>query len=131
MNIIKDRRIEERRKEMDQSKEMARIAYNALSDKKGEDIKIIDITGISVLADYFIIANGNSDSQVNALVDNVEEALHKAGYPLKQREGQASGSWVLLDFGDIIVHVFDRENRLFYDLERIWKDGKDISAEEL
>ena len=116
---------------MDQSKEMARIAYNALSDKKGEDIKIIDITGISVLADYFIIANGNSDSQVNALVDNVEEALHKAGYPLKQREGQASGSWVLLDSGDIIVHVFDRENRLFYDLERIWKDGKDISAEEL
>ena len=122
---------EERRKEMDQSKEMARIAYNALSDKKGEGIKIIDITGISVLADYFIIANGNSDSQVNALVDNVEEELHKAGYPLKQREGQASGSWVLLDFGDIIVHVFDRENRLFYDLERIWKDGKDISVEEL
>lgn len=116
---------------MHQSKEMARIAWNALSDKKGEDIKIIDITGISVLADYFIIANGNSDSQVNALVDNVEEELHKAGYPLKQREGQASGSWVLLDFGDIIVHVFDRENRLFYDLERIWKDGKDISVEEL
>ena len=116
---------------MHQSKEMARIAWNALSDKKGEDIKIIDITGISVLADYFIIANGNSDSQVNALVDNVEEELHKAGYPLKQREGQASGSWVLLDFGDIIVHVFDRENRLYYDLERIWKDGKDISVEEL
>lgn len=116
---------------MNQSKEMAKIAYNALSDKKGEDIKIIDITGISVLADYFIIANGNSDSQVNALVDNVEEELHKAGYPLKQREGQASGSWVLLDFGDIIVHVFDKENRLFYDLERIWKDGKSITAEEL
>lgn len=116
---------------MHQSKEMARIAWNALSDKKGEDIKIIDITGISVLADYFIIANGNSDSQVNALVDNVEEELHKAGYPLRQREGQASGSWVLLDFGDIIVHVFDKENRLFYDLERIWKDGKDISVEEL
>ena len=116
---------------MNQSKEMARIAWNALSDKKGEDIKIIDITGISVLADYFIIANGNSDSQVNALVDNVEEELHKAGYPLRQREGQASGSWVLLDFGDIIVHVFDKENRLFYDLQRIWKDGKDISAEDL
>ena len=109
---------------MDQSRKMARIAGNALNDKKGEDIKIIDITGISVLADYFIIANGTSDSQVNALVDNVEEELHKAGYSLKQREGQASGSWVLLDFGDIIVHVFDKENRLFYDLERIWKDGK-------
>ena len=109
---------------MAQSRKMARIAWNALNDKKGEDIKIIDITGISVLADYFIIANGTSDSQVNALVDNVEEELHKAGYSLKQREGQASGSWVLLDFGDIIVHVFDKENRLFYDLERIWKDGK-------
>lgn len=116
---------------MNQSKEMAKIAYNALSDKKGEDIKIIDITGISVLADYFIIANGNSDSQVNALVDNVEEELHKAGYPLRQREGQASGSWVLLDFGDIIVHVFDKENRLFYDLERIWKDGKDVTIDVL
>ena len=116
---------------MNQSKEMAKIAYNALSDKKGEDIKIIDITGISVLADYFIIANGNSDSQVTALVDNVEEELHKAGYPLRQREGQASGSWVLLDFGDIIVHVFDKENRLFYYLERIWKDGKDVTIDEL
>ena len=110
---------------------MLKIAYHALSDKKGEDIKIIDITGISVLADYFIIANGNSDSQVNALVDNVEEELHKAGYTLRQREGQASGSWVLLDFGDIIVHVFDKENRLFYDLERIWKDGKDVKIEDL
>ena len=116
---------------MDQSKEMARIAWNALNDKKGEDIKIIDITEISVLADYFLIANGSSDSQVSALVDNVEEMLHKAGFSLKQREGQASGSWVLMDFGDIIVHVFDRENRLFYDLERIWKDGRTIGIEEL
>ena len=116
---------------MNQAKEMARIAYAALSDKKGEDIKIIDITGVSVLADYFIIANGNSDSQVNALVDNVEEELHKAGYHLKQREGRANSSWILLDFGDIIVHVFDKDNRLFYDLERIWKDGKDITVEEL
>ena len=116
---------------MNQSKEMARSAYDALSDKKGEDIKIIDITGVSVLADYFIIATGNSDSQVNALVDNVEEELHKAGYPLKQREGRANSSWILLDFGDIIVHVFDKENRLFYDLERIWKDGRNITLEEL
>lgn len=116
---------------MNQSKNMARIAYDALSDKKGEDIKIIDITGVSVLADYFIIANGGSDSQVNALVDNVEEELHKAGYPLKQREGRADSSWILLDFGDIIVHVFDRENRLFYDLERIWKDGRDITIDDL
>ena len=109
---------------MEQSKLMARLAYQALDDKKGEDIQVIDISQVSVLADYFIIANGTNESQVRALVDNVEETLGKAGYEVKQREGYGLGSWVLLDFGDIIVHVFDRENRLFYDLERIWRDGK-------
>lgn len=116
---------------MNQSREMARIACRALGDKKGEDIKVIDITGISVLADYFIIANGNSDTQVNALADSVEEQLHKAGYAMRQCEGQGTGRWILMDYGDIIVHVFDKENRLFYDLERIWKDGKLIRMEEL
>ena len=116
---------------MEQPKEMARIAYHALADKKGEDIKIIDISGISVLADYFLIASGSNDSQIRAMVDNVEEELLKAGYSVKQREGYGSGSWVLMDFGDIIVHVFDKENRLFYDLERIWRDGKTIDFESL
>ena len=114
-----------------QAKEMAKIAYHALDEKKGEDIRIIDIAGISVLADYFIIANGSSESQVQAMVDNVEEEMHKAGYSLKQREGYGSGNWVLLDFGDVIVHVFDKENRLFYDLERIWRDGKNIEITAL
>lgn len=114
-----------------QAKEMAKIAYHALDEKKGEDIRIIDIAGISVLADYFIIANGSSESQVQAMVGNVEEEMHKAGYSLKQREGYGSGNWVLLDFGDVIVHVFDKENRLFYDLERIWRDGKNIEITEL
>lgn len=113
------------------SKEMAKIAYQALSDKKGEDIRVIDISGVSVLADYFIIAHGNSDSQVSALVDSVEEQLLKAGHKLIQREGKASGRWVLLDFGDLIVHVFDKENRLFYNLERIWQDGKTIDISEI
>ena len=116
---------------MEQSKLMARLAYQALDDKKGEDIQVIDISQISVLADYFIIANGTNESQVRALVDNVEETLGKAGYEVKQREGYGLGSWVLLDFGDIIVHVFDRENRVFYDLERIWRDGKQVDPEEL
>ena len=114
-----------------QAKEMAKIAYHALDEKKGEDIRIIDIAGISVLADYFIIAKGSSESQVQAMVDNVEEEMHKAGYSLKQREGYGSGNWGLLDFGDVIVHVFDKENRLFYDLERIWRDGKNIEITEL
>lgn len=116
---------------MEQSKLMARLAYQALDDKKGEDIQVIDISQVSVLADYFIIANGTNESQVRALVDNVEETLGKAGYEVKQREGYGLGSWVLLDFGDIIVHVFDRENRLFYDLERIWSDGKQVDPEYL
>ena len=94
---------------IEQSREMAKLACEALADKKGEDIRVIDIAGISVLADYFIIANGTNESQVRALVDNVEETLGKAGYEVKQREGYGLGSWVLLDFGDIIVHVFDRE----------------------
>lgn len=113
------------------SKEMTRIAVKALEDKKGQDIRIIDIQNVSVLADYFIISSGSNSNQVQAMVDNVEEELHKAGFELKQREGQASASWVLLDFGDIIVHVFDKQNRLFYDLERIWKDGRDIRIEDL
>ena len=116
---------------MEQAKEMAKLAYQALEEKKGEDIKIIDIAEISVLADYFIIANGTNANQVNALVDSVEEALSKAGSDVKQREGYGLGNWVLLDFGDIIVHVFDKENRLFYDLERIWRDGKAIAPESL
>lgn len=116
---------------LETSKKMAEIAYRALDSKKGEDIRIIDISEISVLADYFIIANGNSNSQVQALVDHVEEELAKEGYTVNQREGYGLGNWVLLDFGDIIVHVFDKENRLFYDLERIWKDGKTISPDEL
>lgn len=111
--------------------EMAALAVQALEDKKAEDISIIDISGVSVLADYFIIAGGNNTSQIQALADSVEEKLGKAGYPLKQIEGYQSANWVLLDFGDIIVHVFDRENRLFYDLERIWRDGKKVALEEL
>lgn len=113
------------------SREMAKIACMALADKKGEDIRVIDISQVSVLADYFIIANGSNESQVRALVDNVEEELAKRGYHAKQREGYGLGNWVLLDFADVIVHIFDKENRLFYDLERIWSDGKQMNIEEL
>lgn len=111
-------------------KKMAKITIEALEDKKAEDIKVIDISQVSVLADYFIIANGSNRSQIQALSDAVEEKLGRAGYPLKQIEGYDNASWVLLDFGDIIIHIFDRENRLFYDLERIWCDGKSMDARE-
>lgn len=112
-------------------RKMAQITIEALEDKKAEDIKVIDISQVSVLADYFIIANGSNRSQIQALSDAVEEKLGRAGYPIRQIEGYDNANWVLLDFGDIIVHIFDRENRLFYDLERIWCDGKSIDTEML
>ena len=116
---------------MEQSKKMAKIAYEALDDRKGEDIKVIDISKVSTIADYFVIANGSNSNQVSALVDSVEDKLAKEGFYAKQREGVGLGSWVLLDFGEIIVHVFDKENRLFYDLERIWRDGVSVDVDTL
>lgn len=112
-------------------KELAQIAIEALEDKKAEDIRIIDISEISTLADYFIIANGTNRSQIQALADNVEEALGRAGLSLKQVEGYETANWILMDYRDIIVHVFDKENRLFYDLDRIWRDGKQIDVTDL
>ena len=111
-------------------KEMVRIACKALDDKKAKDIKIIDIRSISVLADYFIIADGSNRNQVQAMADSAEEALGKAGYDAKQIEGYQSANWILMDYKDIIVHVFSKEDRAFYDLERIWRDGKELDVSE-
>lgn len=113
------------------SLEMAKLAIAALEDKKAEDIKVIDISEVSVIADYFIIAGGSNRSQIQALSDNVDEQLGRAGFYLKQKEGYETANWVLLDFGDVIVHIFDKENRLLYDLERIWRDGKHIDIDSL
>lgn len=112
------------------AKEMARLAIQALEDKKAEDIRIIDISQVSVIADYFIIAGGSNKNQIQALCDNVQEKLGRAGCPEKQIEGYNTANWILMDFGDVIVHVFDKENRLLYDLERIWRDGRLMNAED-
>lgn len=113
------------------SREMAKLACKALDDKKALDIKVIDIHEVSVMADYFIIASGSNQNQVQAMMDNVDEMLGRAGYEMKHSEGSRNSSWILLDYGDVIIHLFDEENRLFYDLERIWRDGKEINPEEL
>lgn len=115
---------------MNREKEMTKIALRALDDKKAMDVKVIDIHEVSVLADYFVIVSGSNQNQVQAMVDNVEEMLTKAGYEPKQIEGTRNSSWILMDYGDLIIHVFDEENRLFYDLERIWRDGKVLEMEE-
>lgn len=115
----------------ERSKKMASLAYHALEDKKAMDISAIDIGHVSVVADYFIIASGDNRNQVQAMADNVEEVLGRAGYIPKDMEGYRNANWILLDFGDLVVHIFDRENRVFYDLERIWRDGKRTTIEEL
>lgn len=114
-----------------EAKEMAKLAIQALEDKKADDIKVIDISDVSTIADYFIIASGKNRSQIQAMCDNVDETLGRAGASIKQTEGYKNANWILMDYGDIIVHIFDTENRLFYDLERIWRDGKEMDRSEL
>ncbi len=113
------------------SSELARLAVGALEDKKAEDIKVLDIRRISTIADYFIIADGSNINQVHALADNVEEVLGRAKAAEPRVEGYAAGKWILLDYRDVIIHIFDKQDRLFYDLERIWEDGKVIDPKEL
>ena len=114
-----------------ESREIAKIAYDALEDKKAVDIRIIDISKISVLADYFIIAGANNEKQVKAIADNVEEKLGKAGCTPKGVEGYNSANWILMDYADVIIHIFNQEQRLFYDLERIWTEGNIVEADSL
>lgn len=116
---------------MNEAKKMAAMACEALEDKKASDIKVINIEQVSSLADYFIIASGTNRNQVQAMADNVEEMLHKQGVRARQIEGYQSANWILMDFNDIIVHVFNEEDRLFYNLEKIWLDGKLIDAADL
>lgn len=123
--------MKESKKQPNESKKMTGIVIKALEDKKAEDIRVIDISNVSVMADYFVIASGTNHNQIQALVDNVEENLHKAGFSVKQIEGYDTANWILMDCSDVIVHVFDKENRLFYDLERIWRDGKTISLSDV
>lgn len=105
-----------------------KTVIDALEDKKAENIKIINIGEISSVADYFIITNGTNKSQVQALADNVAEKLGREGISVKQTEGYNGANWILMDYTDFVVHIFDKESRPFYDLERIWRDGTAVEA---
>ena len=112
---------------MKNAKELALLAARALSDKKGKEIQVLEIGELTTLADYFVIATGSSNTQINALVDNVEKVLlEEAEEDPLHREGYRGGTWVLLDFGSVVVHVFSREAREFYSLERLWQDGTPV-----
>ena len=108
-------------------KELALLAAKALSDKKGKEIRVLEIAELTTLADYFVLATGSSNTQINALVDNVEKVrTEEAGEEPLHREGYRGGTWVLLDYGCIAIHVFNQEAREFYGLERLWQDGKPV-----
>lgn len=109
------------------AKEAAALAVKALDSKMGVDIQLIEITDVSTLADYFLICTASSSTHVKTLCDAVEEAMDNVGEPMLSREGHRSGTWVLMDFGCVVVHVFTQETRAFYNLERLWQDGKQVN----
>ncbi len=108
------------------SYEQAIMAAKAISSKKGLDIQVINISEVSVIADYMVIATGTSSTHVKALANEVEYQLDKNGISVSHIEGYRSDTWILLDYVDVIVNVFSDEARDFYDLDRLWQDGKPI-----
>lgn len=110
--------------------EILSIAVKAIDSKRGENIRIIKIDELTVIADYFIIANGSSSTQVKALADEVEFKLSEAGLEPRRTEGYQGANWIVLDYIDVVIHIFHKETRDFYDLERLWQDGVEVSAEE-
>ena len=103
----------------------------ALDSKKGIDIKVLRTGDLTTLADYFVICSGTSNTQIKALSDACEKVMDEAGEPALRREGHRSGTWVLLDYGCLVVHVFTEETRQFYDLERLWSDAKKVDLETI
>ena len=111
--------------------EVAMLAAQALEEKKGLNIKLLKIADVSNLADYFLICTGSSNTHCNTLSGEVEKRLEEAGERLLHREGHRGGTWVLLDFGCVVVHIFTDETRKFYDLERLWNDAEPVSLESI
>jgi ribosome-associated protein len=106
----------------DHARELVRIAALAADDKQAEDLVALDVSGPLPLTDIFLLASGRNERNVLAIAGEVEDKLNEAGVKTLRREGRAEGRWVLLDFGDVVVHVFHEEDRMYYSLERLWKD---------
>jgi ribosome-associated protein len=115
---------------LEQSKEIVKIVYKALENKKAEDIRVLDIHQISSISDYFIIATGNNTRQVQTLADEVQYLLGQGEYKLINCEGYQTARWILLDYGVVVVHIFYKEDRDFYNLERLWSDAVEVSIDE-
>ncbi|MBT2677421.1 ribosome silencing factor [Mesobacillus sp. AQ2] len=104
-------------------RQLLMTAVKAADDKRAEDIMVLNMKGISLIADYFIICHGNSDKQVQAIAREIREKAEEQGYGLKRMEGFDEARWVLIDIGDVVVHVFHKEERSYYNLERLWGDA--------
>jgi len=113
-----------------ENNEILKVAATALDSKKGKNLQIIKVGDLTVLAHYFVLASGGSSTQVKALADEVEHKLSEKGLKPKRTEGYHGANWVVLDYIDVVVHIFHEETREFYDLERLWQDGEFLNAEE-
>lgn len=116
---------------MTDSKEKALKIASILSEKKGFDILVMELKGITLVADYFVIASGGSNTQVQALAHHVLDQMGEAGFQELRVEGKNEAHWVLIDYGDVVVHIFQEEDREFYNLERLWGDANIIRYEEV
>ena len=105
------------------SKELLKVVVEAADSKRAEDIVALAVQGISLLADYFVIMQANSERQVKAIADIIEEKVEEAGFEVRNVEGKDGANWILLDLGDVVVHVFKTETRQFYNLEKLWSDA--------
>lgn len=106
------------------NKSLSLEVFKALDDKKAHDIKVLDVQGVTSVADYFVIATGTSTKHASSLAESVEEALTGIGLSVSHKEGYRTGEWILLDYLDVVVHVFTQETREFYKLEKMWKDAE-------
>lgn len=113
-----------------ESARMAQMAALSADAKKGKEVRILDIRSISSVADYFVICAGSSTTHVRAIADYVEEQLANRGLSLHHTEGYQNGRWILLDFGDVVIHVMHEDERQFYNLERLWGDAREVPLSE-
>lgn len=112
---------------MDKIEKLLEAVVNGVEDKKAHDVVALDLQGISLIADYFVICSGNSDTQVLAIASEVKKVADKLGVTIKGVEGENTARWVLIDLGDVVVHVFHREEREYYNIEKIWTDAKVVN----
>ncbi|MGM0841970.1 MAG: ribosome silencing factor [Bacillota bacterium] len=107
---------------------LVELAFNAADDKRAEDIVVLDMKGVSLIADYFLICHGNSDKQVQAIARELKDRAEENGYTVKRLEGFDQARWILVDLGDVVAHVFHKEERGYYNLERLWGDASFVEV---